>query len=179
MVQDCNLVKENVEVLSQAVDLLEQLTDQQFTNNENAWFHSGVGRHMRHVMDFYTTFLVSLSSGAIDYDNRKRRPELESSRVVAISRLREIMAALKKIDDLDRVVMSKTDGHRRDPSAAFSPSTVGRELQFLAFHTVHHFAMVAMTLDRQGHTTSKDFGIAPSTLAYWQSTGSRPVTATG
>jgi len=179
MTQDCNLVRENMAALSQALDLLERLPDQLFTNNEDAWFQSGVGRHMRHIMDFYTTFLEGLSEGAIDYDSRQRRPELETSRNAATSKLREIMAALETIDNPERVVMSKTDGHQRNPSAAFSPSTVGRELQFLAFHTVHHFAMVAMTLDRQGFKTPETFGIAPSTLAYWQATGIGRVAATG
>ena len=179
MMQDCNLVKENVEALSQAVDLLERLPDPLFSDNETAWFRSGVGRHMRHIMDFYTTFLEGLPTGTIDYDARQRRPDLESSRTAAASRLREIMAELETIGNLDREVMSKTDGHRRDPSAAFSPSTVGRELQFLAFHTVHHFAMVAMTLDRQGFKTPEAFGVAPSTLAYWQATDTGRVAATG
>lgn len=179
MTQDCHLVQENVEALSQAVALLEQLPDRLFANNEDAWFQSGVGKHMRHIMDFYTIFLKGLPGGTIDYDNRQRFPELESSRAAAIARLREIMAEMETIENLDRVVMSKTDGHRRDPSAAFSPSTVGRELQFLAFHTVHHFAMVAMILDRQGFKTPEAFGIAPSTLAYWQKTGTGRSAATG
>ena len=179
MTQDGHLVRENVEALSQAVDLLERLPDQLFTNNEEAWFHSGVGRHMRHIIDFYTTFLEGLPTGAIDYDARQRRPELESRRTAAASRLREIITKLETIDNSERVVMSKTDGHRRDPATAFSPSTVGRELQFLAFHTVHHFAMIAMTLDRQGFKTPEAFGIAPSTVAYWQATGTRRVAATG
>jgi uncharacterized damage-inducible protein DinB len=171
MIRYGNLVKENVDALSQAVDLLERLSDRLFTNNDDAWFRSGVGRHMRHIMDFYTTFLEGLPAGVIDYDTRRRRPYLETNRSAAAARLVEIISALKHIKDVDRKVMSKTDGHGRGPDAAFSSSTVGRELQFLAFHAVHHFAMVAMTLDRLGFQTPEDFGIAPSTLAYWQTTG--------
>lgn len=171
MIRYGNLVKENVATLTQAVDLLERLSDRLFTNNEDAWFRSGVGRHMRHIMDFYTTFLEGLPAGLIDYDTRRRRPDLETNRTAAAARLAEIIDALKCIEDVNREVLSKTDGHRRDPTAAFSSSTVGRELQFLAFHTVHHFAMVAMILDRQGFQTPENFGIAPSTLAYGQMIG--------
>jgi uncharacterized damage-inducible protein DinB len=160
-----------MDILSQAVDLLGRLSAKLFTNNDDAWFHSGVGRHVRHIIDFYTAFLEGLPGGAIDYDARRRNPALESSRKAAAARLVEIMAALARIENTDRVVQSKTDGHRRNPAAAFSSSTVGRELQFLAFHTVHHYAMVAMTLERQGFQTPETFGIAPSTLAYWQSSG--------
>jgi uncharacterized damage-inducible protein DinB len=171
MVRYGNLVKENVDSLSQAVGLLERLSDRLFSNNDDAWFRSGVGRHMRHIMDFYITFLEGLPAGVIDYDTRRRSPDLETNRTAAAARLVEIINALKGIADVDRKVVSKTDGHRRDPDDAFSSSTVGRELQFLAFHTVHHFAMVAMALDRLGFQTPDDFGIAPSPRAYWQMTG--------
>ena len=176
---DRSLVSENMEMLSQAVRLLEDLSDPMFTNNEEAWFQSGVGRHMRHIISFYIIFLQGLPEGIIDYDRRPRHPELETSRSAAVARLRDIMTALERVDDLHRKVMSKTDGHLRNPEAAFSPSTVGRELQFLAFHTVHHFAMVAMTLDRQGFKTPAGFGVAPSTLAYLRATGSGPISAGG
>ncbi len=179
MTQNSNLIQENMASLSQAIDLIERLSDHHFTNNDDAWCQSGVGRHMRHIMDFYMTFFDGLPSGVIDYDTRQRHPELETDRTAAARRLQELMGALETIEDLDRAVMSKTDGHRRDPSAAFSPSTVGRELQFLAFHAVHHFAMIAMILDRQGIRTPAGFGIAPSTLAHWQATGNGRVAAVG
>ncbi|MBL0714407.1 MAG: DinB family protein [Desulfosarcina sp.] len=173
-----DLVRENLATLTQAIDLLAQLTDQLYGNNENVRFQSGAGKHMRHVMDFYSAFLDGLPAGIIDYDARGRHPELESSRKAAAAKLRELRARIETIDALDREVTCKNDGDRRDPATAFSRSTIGRELQFLASHTVHHFAIVAMILDRQGFQTNRDFGVAPSTLVYWQKTGSGPTGAT-
>lgn len=43
-----------------------------------------------------------------------------------------------------------------------------RELQFLLSHTVHHFALIATLLERFEIGVPEDFGIAPSTLKYWQ-----------
>ena len=170
-----DIVKENVAALSQAIDLLEGIPDRIYRNNEDAWYQSGVGRHMRHVMDFYSAFLDGLASGAVDYDARARQPELEVSRKAATAKLHAIRRRIEAIDCLDRELICKNDGDRRDPERAFSRSTVGRELQFLASHTVHHFAIVAMILDRQGFETRQDFGVAPSTLVYWQKTGTGPV----
>lgn len=45
-------------------------------------------------------------------------------------------------------------------------STLERELQFLASHTVHHYALIALTLRAQGVTVGTDFGMAPSTLRH-------------
>ncbi len=50
----------------------------------------------------------------------------------------------------------------------WSHSTVRRELQFLLSHTVHHFALIAVLLERFEIAVPDDFGIAPSTLKYWQ-----------
>jgi uncharacterized damage-inducible protein DinB len=43
-------------------------------------------------------------------------------------------------------------------------SSVGRELQHLINHTVHHYAFVALILRLQGVAIEDDFGVAPSTL---------------
>ena len=45
-------------------------------------------------------------------------------------------------------------------------SSISRELQVLSSHTVHHFALIAMTLRMHGVEIDSDFGMAPSTLRY-------------
>ena len=48
----------------------------------------------------------------------------------------------------------------------WSATSVVRELQFLASHTVHHYAVIAAMLRPQGVEPGDDFGVAPSTLQY-------------
>jgi hypothetical protein len=59
-----------------------------------------------------------------------------------------------------------TDTGLADP---FLMSSVGRELQTLSSHTIHHFALIGMTLLAHGVAVDPDFGMAPSTLRYKQS----------
>jgi hypothetical protein len=47
-------------------------------------------------------------------------------------------------------------------------SSVGRELQVLSSHTIHHFALIAFTLRVLGIEVDRNFGMAPSTLRYEQ-----------
>ena len=49
-----------------------------------------------------------------------------------------------------------------------SQSTFARELQFLASHTVHHYALISIASRMQGIMPAEGFGIAPSTLKYLQ-----------
>jgi hypothetical protein len=48
----------------------------------------------------------------------------------------------------------------------FMESSISRELQVLSSHTVHHFALIAITLRVHGVEIDSDFGMAPSTLRY-------------
>jgi uncharacterized damage-inducible protein DinB len=43
---------------------------------------------------------------------------------------------------------------------------VGRELQFLASHTLHHYALIAALLRLQGVEPGEEFGVAPGTLEH-------------
>ncbi|MEK6687797.1 MAG: hypothetical protein AABZ01_04975, partial [Gemmatimonadota bacterium] len=45
-------------------------------------------------------------------------------------------------------------------------SSLGRELLFLLSHTVHHFAVIRLLLQRQGTDSDPRLGVAPSTEAY-------------
>lgn len=45
-------------------------------------------------------------------------------------------------------------------------STIRCELQFLQGHTVHHYALIATMLRSLGLDTSREFGMAPSTLIH-------------
>ena len=162
------LIAENLAALQQAVDLIEQITDDQYTSNDHPIFSSGVGKHIRHILDFYAAFLGA-EDDRVNYDARGRSTDVESSREAAVVRIRETMGALRRVGHPDTPLVSKNDDcGERDPAVEYSPSSIGRELQFLASHTVHHYAIVAMIMHSLGVEIPIDFGVAPSTLAYWR-----------
>lgn len=165
------MAKENIALLAQAERLVADLNDTLYADNNIPPFQSGVGKHIRHILDFYQSFLNAEDS-KIDYDRRDRSLEVETNRNHAIEIIRHVIQRLATIQDGDRKVLSKNDdGGHRSPEVAFSISSVGRELQFLASHTVHHFAIIAMVLIQRGYTPPKSFGVAASTLTHWQETG--------
>ena len=175
MSQPSILVQENIDYLQQAERLVTQLSDAVFTHTDLPPFNSAVGMHLRHILDFYTAFLQR-QDHRIDYDARHRDRRVESDRQAARQRIHSTCQALATVAALDTEVWCKNDEMAAPrPAAVFRRSTVGRELQFLASHTVHHFAMIALLLSAQGVKTPPGFGVAPSTLAHWKETGSRPL----
>lgn len=161
------LARQNLHFLDQATALLESLDDHLFTSQDRHG-HSSAGAHLRHVLDSYRCFLDGLQDDRVDYDARQRDPEVESVRTRAIERIASIRGGLSELDEQDRhrEVEVRCDAAAWEDQPAWTRSTVGRELQFLLSHTVHHFALVAMTLRSLGFEPGEQFGVAPSTLEH-------------
>ena len=164
-----------VALLRQAVTVLEGLPDGLYTCTTSVTPEGTVGRHMRHCVDFYERFLDGLPTGRIDYADRRRDPTIESSRVVALTRLADLEQRLAAPTGLDprRSILVRPEDDDVDPRnpGAWFRSSIGRELRFLASHTVHHFALIAVLLRTLGHPTDPAFGVSPSTLRRWSQVG--------
>lgn len=164
---------EDVALLRQGIDLLTHLDDALYTAAPPPPL-GAVGGHFRHCLDFYGCFLRGLETGDVDYDDRRRDPRLEGERHAALGALRDLAAGLENLAP-DRVAPDRPlrvsqdracDSEGREAEDRWCRSTVGRELQFLRSHTIHHYALIAATLRLLGFAPDPDFGIAPSTLAH-------------
>ncbi len=137
--------------LDQAQTLLERLDSDAYAS---------IGGHMRHILEFYECFLDGLPAGRVDYDARRRDLLVESSQSVASARIRLMRDRLYELGiTAEATLLTRLDG-------AEACSTVARELLALSSHTVHHFAIIAISLRTHGVTPDPTFGVAPSTLEY-------------
>lgn len=160
------LIRANVHFLDQAERLLVQVLDQDYGCAVESFYGSTLGQHFRHCLDHYTSLLAGLDKAKVDYDCRARQLDLEASTESAIqevSRIRtELEALLKRETPVGLLVKMDCGGGEVD----WQPSTLGRELQFLVSHTVHHFAMIGGMCGCLGVQMEDGFGVAPSTLRH-------------
>jgi hypothetical protein len=159
------MILANQRCLDQALDLLDRVDDERYRASRAGW--SPVAAQLRHVIEHYQCFLEGLPAGRIDYDARRRDPTIERSR----ARAREAVLALRAGFDavtgpLDRPMAVQMQCAADDPAPVWCHSTVGRELQFLVSHSVHHFALIRLLVEPDGVDLGEEFGIAPSTLAH-------------
>ncbi len=160
------MTSSNIHLLEQAERLLSEIDDELYSRAPAGLAKSGVGGHVRHCLDFYDNLFAGIAEGKVDYDCRERDSLIEQSRSMALAKVETIISRLRDVPkDYDRELIVKLEG---DQSPVWNRSSVGRELQFLFSHTVHHYALIAMLLRIQGYEPSPDFGIAPSTLKHWQ-----------
>ena len=167
------LLTQNRRLIQQGIELLRSLPASAYTTEpDERSLAPAVGPHFRHCLDFYTCFLEGLEPRVIDYDARSRRPDVESNRDVAVA---ELAAAAEGLGQLDSACLGEPVKLRRETSSAgqdaWCESSIGRELQFLLSHTVHHYALIALAIRLQGHAVPGEFGVAPSTLEHWRREG--------
>ena len=168
------LIKANLHYLRQAADLVDALEDGSYIRQEPMFYNSTVGGHLRHCLDHYESFTAGIDAGKIDYDARCRDRQVEHKTCAARKRIDRMSATLEQLEDthLHTQVQVKVDCGCTDQGAdlqekeLWQKSTIGRELQFLISHTVHHFAMIRGICQTGGHELAADFGYAPSTLRH-------------
>jgi hypothetical protein len=148
------LAAHNAVLLLQGLAMLERLTDDDY---------AVVGPHVRHCLDFYGAILAGTLTGVVEHHRRTRDPHVETSRERAMAVIRETMTRLRFLSGaVDDPLLVRVD---HDPSLAVT-STLGRELESAASHTIHHYAVIALLLRARGIATPGDFGVAPSTLRH-------------
>lgn len=154
------LVDANLKLLDDAARVVSSLHDRTYT--EPTLGGQRVGAQLRHVIEFYQSFLDGLAGPSIDYDARKRDISIELSRSAALAQIESLTRRLSALgrDDGDMLLCVAAE----DAPEYSMWSTVCRELQALRSHTVHHFAVIAMALHALGITVDPHFGVAPSTL---------------
>lgn len=166
-----SLSHDNVQLLQQALTVLQSVSDEVYVGLVIPAFNSNIGTHFRHCLNFYQTLLGEFDSGRVDYDHRERDARLASERSYAIQKYTDMMVRLQELttQPADKPVLVRQDtSFPPDDAKAWAQSTLLRELQSLVSHTIHHFALIALMLRLQGIEPPPTFGVAPSTVAYWQ-----------
>ena len=162
------IAHQNIHFLGQALDLVERIGPLYVESGLQG--QASTGAHMRHVLDCYLCFLRGLKTqDRVNYDARERDPRVETDSEHAAQVIRGLIDSLSNLSESDltrrlKVQVDAAAWHQQD--ALWSDSSVGRELQFLLSHTVHHFALMALILRAQGVDPGAEFGVAPSTLEH-------------
>ncbi|MCK5674709.1 MAG: hypothetical protein KAH95_15120 [Spirochaetales bacterium] len=163
-----SLIEENRSQLSAGVVILEKISMEHYVFSEDSdspWM-SGVGKHFRHIIDFYDRFIDQFP--LVNYDLRNRDLEIETNKEAAINRINFLSNALlifELKEGTEKITLYQGDIPNNNNEFIVS-SSLGRELRYLIEHTVHHFAIIAMFLKHYGYSVPLGFGVAKSTLDY-------------
>jgi uncharacterized damage-inducible protein DinB len=157
-------------ILSQIFDLIQQLSEAEYTSELDLLNGNTIGKHIRHIVEFFDLLVSGSYEGIINYDKREHSQLFESDIHATISRIKEL---LHKIDQMNfggevYLVVSYSE---TDDDAEKIKSSLERELAYNIEHAIHHMAIIKIAIQTvfPKIQLSDNFGVAYSTVRYQKS----------
>lgn len=161
--------KSYVEVVDQAISLLDDISLGDYKEVLAPHFTSSIGAHIRHIIDHFLALKEASCSSCINYNNRNRHSDIEHSPAAAIAALKSIIEWLNQTGNnqlLNKRVSVLTEIDISDTKSTTCESTFERELVFVASHAIHHYALIRIIRKMQGKNSPEFFGFAPATITH-------------
>jgi hypothetical protein len=161
-----SLKKATSDILNQLTVFLQQLPEHLFSVPLPLLSENTIGKHIRHIIEFYECVFTGSSTGIIAYDARVRDIRLENDQLFCIDKLHYI-ASLIELVDTDkklRLQVSLT----ADSEPVCIDTSLLRELVYTIEHAVHHMAIIKIAV-RSTNTPVEipyNFGVAFSTIKH-------------
>lgn len=147
--------------LDELTNLLDQLSDAEFSKSCKSLSNSTIGEHTRHIIEMFQCLEKSYDSGLLNYDNRERNKRIQTETVFAKQSIAEVILGLKnedKIIHLEQIV---------DGFALQIQTNYFRELIYNLEHCIHHQALIKVAvLQCENVSINENFGVARSTIEY-------------
>jgi len=152
----------NIQLLQKLSQTIVSLTTEQFTWQYNN-VTSSIGKHTRHIIDYYTCFFRHLAVDYINYDDRPRVNSIETTPHRACEERNNVASHFGSFDAYRIKPVYVYISTTPDEEAAPIESSLHREL---LSHILHHMAVVQLLLNTLGVTVDPEFAFAPSTTKY-------------
>ena len=153
-------------IYKQLQQVLQQLDNTQYTQ-EIDLLAATIGKHTRHIVNFYESLASKNTNLTLSYDNRKREALLETNIDFLLNRFEKTIAAFDCLDEEETIMLVSNFNVANNDDYALKTS-MGRELLYAFEHAVHHMAIIKIGLQYAFPEVEIDanFGIAPSTIKY-------------
>jgi len=155
------------QIIEQLIRLAECISDENFTEPLSVLLNNSIGKHYRHIIEFYQVMFEGLNSGLINYDNREHDPELEQNRNKCLEALRSIEQ--RSMKPIMQKTMELSVSYSVESDDLFSVAThVEREMVYNIEHAIHHMAIIRIAIQHEfpDIRLEEEFGFAYSTLKH-------------
>ncbi|GAB2190218.1 DinB family protein [Sessilibacter sp. MAH2] len=131
---------------------------------------SGVGRHVRHILDHFVTVREGMEARTINYNKRSRNSRLEDEPAEAVALIDDLIDWMNNSNIQNEKVWVETEVSVSHTQNMVVTSSLSREFCYLINHTVHHLAYAKMVAGQLGFDVDRTVGLAPSTATYLRQT---------
>jgi hypothetical protein len=154
-------------ILTQLANLIDQISEEDFTKPASTLSNSTVGQHMRHTLEFFICFEQGFDKGLINYDKRGHDKLIESDKFLALAALQRIQEFVNKQQE-DKPLKLEVGYDLSKEEFVPVDTNYTRELVYNIEHAVHHMAIMKIGIREVAPyiTLASDFGIAASTIRH-------------
>jgi uncharacterized damage-inducible protein DinB len=144
---------------------LSQLKEEQYQAPQALLEGNSIGKHVRHIIEFYQCLLEGLPEGRLNYDHRQRQIRLEEDVYFAQQAIEELITQIERVLENPSLLLETCFGEEQPLQV---PTNWARELAYNIEHTVHHLAILRVLVQAQYPDIQLPFGfgIAYSTLQH-------------
>ncbi len=159
------------DVLQQGCIFLDRIGDERYgrlLESPAGEKPTSLGAHYRHVLDHFICLAEGIRTGQVNYDQRRRNAQLESSvtcaRLVTEGLIDELGGLSGEILQRECTVTYSVGYGETEAEAV--RSNLAREVMFCVGHAIHHYAILRLLCAGVGMQLPYEFGVAPSTLKH-------------
>jgi hypothetical protein len=114
---------------------------------------------------------LSSDEACVDYDARHRDLRIQTDPTKTVSALEHLMEQFANLAESESLhlgtpLSTRLKAGTHGELEISVATTMGRELLFLASHSVHHYALLGQYCRAAGVELGHDFGKAPATVAF-------------
>ena len=147
--------------LDELIELLNQLSEQEYSKSCFELSNSSIGAHTRHIIEMFQCLNRNYDSGIVNYDKRERNIVTQTNVGFAIQMITDIKNSIDK-ENKNLELHQMIDG-----AAIQIQSNYNRELLYNLEHCIHHQALIKVAvLKNENIVIDNDFGVARSTIEY-------------
>ncbi|MDP2189001.1 MAG: hypothetical protein Q8J69_10005 [Sphingobacteriaceae bacterium] len=157
------LIHQTQQCFELLTQFLQQLPEARYQQAYPQFFGGTIGKHVRHILEFYQQLLAAEAAESVNYDARERQLALEN----------KPQQALDVIDQLSRLLAAPIHDRALAVEGAVlvdvGPvgSTFRRELYYAYEHMVHHMALIKVgCFGLEDFQFPETFGLAYATAKH-------------
>ena len=161
------LKEEAIKQLLSVQFILSQIKQGDYNTSLATLKNASIGKHVRHILEFYECLLFNNFNNIVNYDTRKRNLLLEENVEYTKDFISKIIDSLSKIEDNSTILLMST----YQEQTISMESSMYREITYNIEHTVHHLAIISIAIPIHFDyiNLSVNFGYADSTIQYLKS----------
>lgn len=157
-------------ILNQVHEMMSQLKGAEYSAELELLNGNSIGKHVRHVLEFFELLTDGASKGLINYDKRLHSSVYETDVQKTLSRVIQLKQEVADLP-MGKEIHLEVSYTNSDDEAVKIKSSVERELAYNIEHAIHHMAIIKIAIQTvfPNVTLSENFGVAYSTVRYQNS----------